>query len=785
MSQIMVLKKDGTKEPLSFDKINRMLMYACENLSGVSPSELAVSMRLKFVNGITTTDIQKISVRTAVDLISETSPNYQYVASRLMNIQLRKEVYGQYEPNDFLDQVKKVHSLGFYDDVIFEYYTDEEIKRFGSYIDHDRDEDFTYAAMEQLVSKYLVRDRRSGKLLETPQVAYMLVSMIIMGKKPKEVRELLVRDYYDATSKGRKSTISLPTPITSGVRTKTRQYSSCVVLKSGDSLDSISAVDTAITSYVSKRAGIGVDISAMRPLGASIRGGEATHTGMIPFIKMYEGCVKSCSQGSVRAGAATLYYPIWSMEIENLIVLKNNKGTQDNRARGLDYGIQINQHFFEKALKKEDYCLFNPNEHQDLYHAFFHDQQKYIELYEKYAKSRKGSGIKVNAWTLLLAILTERSQTGRIYIFNVDRVSNQSAFKNSAIYSSNLCLEITICTKDLTKLSTLTTQEYLDLNTNDSLENLYSMSVSDFHDKFGEIGLCTLSAINWGNIKKPSDFDKPCRLAVTALDELLDFQEYPVIAAEIAAKQRRNLGIGIINFAHFLAKRGLKYGEGLEVVDEYMEAMYYYLVKASVELAKEKGACGWYDDTLFSDGKFIFEKRTPFVDTLVPHNPKQDWDTLRAEMKIYGTRHSTLVAMMPSETSALISNATNGIEPPRDVITSKVNKDSVMKQVVPDVRVKYDYLWDQKTPTGYLNTLAVLQKYTDQAISANTSYNPELYGGKIPASRLLEDILYANKVGLKTLYYSNTKVSTNQSNETEAELKSKAETEADCESCKI
>lgn len=784
MSQIMVLKKDGTKEPLSFDKINKMLMYACENLSGVSPSELAVSMRLKFVNGVSTRDIQKIAIRTAVDLISEHSPNYQYVAARLMNIQLRKEVYGQYEPIDFLDQVKKVHELGFYDDIIFEYYTDEEIRRLGSYIDHDRDEDFTYAAMEQLVSKYLVRDRRNGQLLESPQVAYMLVSMITMGKKSPATRELLVRDYYDAISKGRKSTISLPTPITSGVRTKTRQYSSCVVLKAGDSLDSISSVSTAITLYVSKRAGIGADISAIRPLGASIREGTATHTGMIPFIKMYEGSVKSCSQGSVRSGAATLYYPIWSKEIENLIVLKNNKGTQDNRARGLDYGIQINQHFFEKALNREDYCLFNPNEHKDLYHAFFHDQKKYVELYDKYSRLRKGDGVKINAWNLLISILTERSQTGRIYIFNVDKVSSQSAFKDSAIYSSNLCLEIAIPTQDLTKLSTLTTKEYLEVNPIDSIENLMGMSVSDFHNKFGEIGLCTLSAINWGNIKKPSDFEKPCRLAVTALDELLDFQEYPVIAAEIAAKQRRNLGIGIINFAHFLAKRGLKYGEGLEVVDEYMEAMYYYLVKASVDLAKEKGPCGWYSDTLFSEGKFIFENRTPFVDTLVPHNPKQDWDTLRAEMAVYGTRHSTLVAMMPSETSALLSNATNGIEPPRDVITSKVNKDSVMKQVVPDVRVKYDYLWNQRTPTGYLNTLAVLQKYTDQAISANTSYNPELYDGKIPASRLLEDLLYANKVGLKTLYYNNTKVSTEQSNG-EVQLKASVEVEADCESCKL
>lgn len=440
---IMVVKKDGSKEPLSFDKINRMLIYACENLSGVSPSEIAVNMRVKFIDGITTNEIQKIAIRTAVELITEETPNYQYVAARLMNIQLRKDVYGEYEPTDFLTHVKKVINLGFYDPQILEYYTEEEFKNFGDYIDHERDEDFTYAAMEQFVSKYLVKDKSQNphKLLETPQIAYMLIAMTLFAKKPKHVRTILVRDYYDAISKGKKSTVSIPTPLISGVRTKTRQFSSCVVIKAGDNLDSINATSSCIVDYVSKKAGIGVDISAIRPKGATIRNGEATHTGMIPFIKLMEASTKSCSQGGVRAGAATLYYPIWSQEIENLVVLKNNKGTQDNRARGLDYGVQINQHFYQKALDKTDYFLFNPQQFPDLYDAFFSDQKKYVELYEKYVKTKKSLLKRVNAWELLITLVGERVQTGRIYIFNVDRISDQKAYIESNVYSSNLCLK--------------------------------------------------------------------------------------------------------------------------------------------------------------------------------------------------------------------------------------------------------------------------------------------------------------------------------------------------------
>lgn len=790
---IMVVKKDGSKEPLSFDKINRMLIYACENLSGVSPSEIAVNMRVKFIDGITTNEIQKIAIRTAVELITEETPNYQYVAARLMNIQLRKDVYGEYEPTDFLTHVKKVINLGFYDPQILEYYTEEEFKNFGDYIDHERDEDFTYAAMEQFVSKYLVKDKSQNphKLLETPQIAYMLIAMTLFAKKPKHIRTILVRDYYDAISKGKKSTVSIPTPLISGVRTKTRQFSSCVVIKAGDNLDSINATSSCIVDYVSKKAGIGVDISAIRPKGSSIRNGEATHTGMIPFIKLMEASTKSCSQGGVRAGAATLYYPIWSQEIEDLVVLKNNKGTQDNRARGLDYGVQINQHFYQKALDKTDYFLFNPQQFPDLYDAFFSDQKKYVELYEKYVKTKKSLLKRVNAWELLITLVGERVQTGRIYIFNVDRISDQKSYIESNVYSSNLCAEIAGATADLTKLSTFKTKEYIKISglSEEQEASLYDMSVKDFQDKFGEINLCTLSAINWGNLKKPSDLEKPCRLAVYALDELLDYQDYPMIAAEIPAKNRRNLGVGVINFAHFLAKRGLKYGEGLEIVDEYMEAMYYYLVKASVELAKQKGPCGWYKDTIYSQGKFIWEYRAPYIDKVVPHNLKQDWESLRKEMQQYGIRHSLLVALMPSESSSLISNSTNGIEPPRKMITVKTSKDSTMKQVVPDPRMKYDYLWNQPNPTGYLNVLGVIQKYTDQAISANTSYNPENFPNhKIPASIIINDILYANKIGLKTLYYNNTNVKTNQDDGSVPEQLIKSETsqeEAECESCKL
>jgi ribonucleoside-diphosphate reductase alpha chain len=770
-SSINVKKRDGSTEPLDYDKINKLLQFACEGLKDVSASAIALGMHVKFFDGIKTADIHDASIKTAVDLISPEAPDYQFVAARLLSYKIRKMVYGQYEPVDLLTHIKSCVKAGVYDRDILNQYTDDEIIALGKHVNHDNDDLFTYSAMKLFEDKYLLRNRETKKFYETPQFAYMLVAMTLHACEPINRLEIVV-DYYNAIATGENSTISLPTPIIGGARSPLRQFSSCVLLKAGDSLNSINAVSSTIVEYAAKRAGIGVDISAIRPFGSAIRNGEATHTGVTPFIKYIQGAVKSSSQGGIRSGSATLYYPIWHKEIDKLLVLKNNKGVEDNRARHVDYSVHINGHFYKKALAREDYNLFSPKDFPDLYEAFFNDQELYAELYEKYSKSRKVK--KVDAFELLNRLVDERAQTGRIYIFNVDTVNHQSAFK-TPIYSSNLCSEICLPTQNLTKLGTFPADQAKALGFfNDD------MQLSEFRDSFGEIALCTLSAINWGNIKRVSDFEKVAKLTVRALDNLLDYQDYPVIAAEVPGRNRRSLGVGVINLAHFLAKNGVKYGEdnALELVDEYMEAMYFYLVKASVELAKERGTCKWFTDTTYSDGTFIWENRSANVDKLIPHAPRMDWETLRSDLKQYGMRHSTLIALMPSETSSVISNATNGIEPPRSMITVKSSNDSVTKQMVPNPKLKYDYLWSQPTPDGYIKTMAVLQKYTDQSISSNTSYNPANFpDGRVPMKQLLSDILNGYKYGLKTFYYHNTYVSTAEQPD--------AATEGECESCKI
>jgi ribonucleoside-diphosphate reductase alpha chain len=767
--QINVLKSTGELELLDYDKINKVLSFACEGLDNVSPSLIAMQMNVKFFNKITTTEIHDAAIRTAADLISEDYPNYQFVAARLLNYKIRKMVWGGHQAPRFYDHIVKVTEMGFYDTIILEKFTESEINQLEKHIKHSNDELFSYAGMKQFESKYLVRNRSTRKLLETPQFAYMLVSTVLHADYPIENRMKHIVSFYNLTSNGPKSLISLPTPIIAGVRTPTRQFSSCVVLKQDDSLESINAVNSAIVSYASKRAGIGVDVGRLRPVGAPIRGGEVVHTGMIPFIKVTEAATKSSSQGAIRAGSSTCYYPIMHYEIEDLLVLKNNKGSDDTRARNMDYGVQINGHFYRKAMKKEEYCLFNFDEVPDLYEAFFNNQELYEELYDKYSRSRKKMIKRVNAYDLLTSLISERISTGRIYIANVDNMNNQSSLK-STIYSSNLCLEVYLSTSGLTKLSNLKTEDVRGFGF-----DLDNMKREDFVDEFGEIALCTLAAINWGNIKTPSDFEEPCRHIVIALDNLLSFQDYPMVAAEIPAKARRTLGVGIINFAHFLAQRKLKYGEGLEVVDEYMEAMYYYLVKASVELAKVKGPCEWLDDTIYGDGVFVHERRTPFIDTIVPHNPKMDWESLREEMKTYGIRNSTLIALMPAESSAIISNSTNGIEPPRSMVTTKGSKESIMKQIVPNPRLKYDYVWEQLGNDGYIKTMGVLQKYIDQGISNNLNYNPDSFSNsQIPMSQMIKDVLLSYKLGHKGLYYANTRTSV-----------SVDETGEGCESCKI
>jgi ribonucleoside-diphosphate reductase alpha chain len=732
-SRITVIKRDGRKEELNLEKLHRVVFWATEGLNNVSPSELEIRSQLQFYNNIKTKDVQETLIKAAADLITEETPNYQYVAGRLINYSLRKEVYDGYKPLHLLELVKKNIDLGYYTKELLDWYDASEWERLNNFIKHDRDMDLTYVAMEQLRGKYLVQNRVTGQILETPQVCYILIAATLFNKYPRETRMQWIRDYYEAIST---HDISLPTPVMAGVRTPQRQFSSCVLIETDDSLDSINATTSAIVKYVSQKAGIGIGAGRIRAIGSPIRNGDASHTGVVPFLKMFQAAVRSCSQGGVRNGAATLYYPIWHYEVEDLMVLKNNKGVEDNRVRHMDYGVQFNKLFYQRLIQGGDITLFSPNDVPDMYTAFFNDQDRFAELYEKAENNPKLRKKKLKAIDLFSAFMQERKDTGRIYLQNVDNANTHSSFDETVapIRQSNLCAEIDLPTKPLTHL---------------------------FDDQ-GRIALCTLSAINWGTIKEPKDFEKPCELAVRGLDSLLSYQDYPVLAAELATKEHRPLGVGIINLAYWLAKNDLSYSNpaALPKVDEYMEAMSYYLIRASVNLAKEQGPCGKPEDTKYAKGIVPIDTRKRDIDELVPHVERMPWDLLREDLKKYGIRNATLMALMPAETSAQIANATNGIEPPRSLISIKQSKHGVLKQVVPEfkkLKNKYELLWDQKSPEGYLNICAVLQKYIDQGISVNTSYNPQFYEDeKIPLSEMLKHILQFYKYGGKQLYYFNT-----------------------------
>jgi len=727
-----VIKRDGSKESLDIEKLHKVVFYACENINGVSPSEVEIKSQIQFFDGIKTSDVQETLIKSAADLISEDSPNYQWVAGRLINYHLRKMVYGQFEPWPLLDLVNKNIELGLYDSSIVETYSKAEFNKLNKYIKHERDDTLTYAAMEQFRGKYLVQNRVTKQIYETPQIAYMLIAMTLFQSYPKETRLKWVKDYYDAIST---FDISLPTPVMAGVRTPQRQFSSCVLIETDDSLDSINATTSSIVKYVSQKAGIGIGAGRIRALGSPIRSGDAYHTGVIPFYKMFQSATRSCSQGGVRNGAATLYYPIWHLEVEDLLVLKNNKGTDDNRVRHMDYGVQFNKLMYERLLEGGNITLFSPSDVPGLYEAFFNDQEQFKYLYEKaevHPNIRKKS---IPAIDLFSQFIEERKNTGRIYLMNVDHANTHSSFdeKLAPVHQSNLCCEIDLPTKPL----------------------------NDFNDKEGEIALCTLSAINWGKINKVDDFKKPCELAVRGLDALLDYQNYPVKAAELATMKRRPLGIGIINLAYWLAKNGTTYEDpNLELLDEYTEAWSYYLIKASADLAHEQGAPQGSVETKYASGLVPIDTRKKDVDELVPHVERMPWDQLRTQLHKTGIKNSTLMALMPSETSAQIANATNGIEPPRSFVSIKQSKDGVLKQVVPGIhklRSKYNLLWDQKSPEGYLKICAVLQKYIDQGISVNTSYNPTYFEDeKIPMSTMLQHVLMFYKFGGKQLYYFNT-----------------------------
>ena len=759
---IQVTKRDGRKEPLDLNKFHKVVAWACEGLNNVSASEIEIRSHIQFYNGIKTSDVQETLIKAAADLISEETPAYQYVAGRLINYHLRKEVYGDFDIPTLGDHIRTVVNDGYYDKDILLWYTDGELATLNGYIDHKRDFNIAYVGMEQFRGKYLIKNRVTNKIYETPQMAYMLIAMVLFRNYPKETRLKWVKDLYDATSQ---FDISLPTPIMAGLRSPQKQFSSCVLIETDDSLDSINATASAIVKYVSQKAGIGIGAGRIRALGSPIRAGDTTHTGVIPFYKHFQSAVKSCSQGGVRGGAATLYYPIWHLEVEDLLVLKNNKGTEDNRIRHLDYGVQFNKVMYERLLSGANITLFSPHDVPDLYDAFFIDSDKFRELYEKYERSTKLRKKVIPAIDLFSAFMEERKNTGRIYLQNVDHANDHGSFikELAPIRQSNLCSEIDLPTKPL----------------------------KDINDENGEISLCTLAAINWGKIRDPADFERPCTLAVRALDELLDYQDYPVLAARNSTMARRPLGVGIINLAYWLARNDLSYqhidADGLNKLHAFAEGWSYYLIKASIDLAKEKGACTKSGETKYGQGIFPIDTYKRDVDELATPQYRFSWGELAADARAYGIRNSTLMALMPSETSAQISNATNGIEPPRSLVSVKQSKDGVLKQVVPEVRKlknKYDLLWDQKTPEGYLKIVAVLQKFIDQGISVNTSYNPKFYEEEqIPMSEMLKHLLMFYKYGGKQLYYFNTNDGAG-----EIELPALAtgeEDQEDCEACKI
>ncbi|MFC4654417.1 class 1a ribonucleoside-diphosphate reductase subunit alpha [Rheinheimera marina] len=731
---LYVTKRDGQREALDLDKIHRVIDWAAEGLSNVSVSQVELRSHIQFYDGIKTSDIHETIIKAAADLISKETPDYQYMAARLAIFHLRKKAYGQFEPPKLYDHVVKMVESKRYDAHILADYTPEELAQLDGFIHHERDMDFSYAAVKQLEGKYLVQNRVTGEIYESAQFLYILVAACLFANYPKATRLDFIRRFYDAVSTFK---ISLPTPIMSGVRTPTRQFSSCVLIECGDSLDSINATSSAIVKYVSQRAGIGINAGRIRALGSPIRNGEAFHTGCIPFYKHFQTAVKSCSQGGVRGGAATLFYPLWHLEVESLLVLKNNRGVEENRVRHLDYGVQFNRLMYTRMIKDDMITLFSPSDVPGLYDAFFEDQEKFEALYVQYENDSSIRKKRIKALELFTLFMQERASTGRIYLQNVDHCNTHSPFnpKYAPVRQSNLCLEIALPTKPL----------------------------EDVNDPNGEIALCTLSAFNLGAISNLDELEELAELAVRALDSLLDYQDYPIPAAYHASMGRRTLGIGVINYAYYLAKNGVKYSDGSAngLTHRTFEAIQYYLMKASNKLAREFGACPKFNETTYAEGILPIDTYKKDLDKVCAEPLQYDWEQLRKDVVQYGLRNSTLSALMPSETSSQISNATNGIEPPRGHISIKASKDGILKQVVPEyerLKDSYELLWDMPGNDGYLSLVAIMQKFIDQTISANTNYDPGKFdGGKVPMKLLLKDLLTAYKLGVKTMYYHNTR----------------------------
>ena len=762
---LTVKKRNGSIEPLDLDKMHLMVEEATKGLAGVSASQVEMKSGIQFYDGITTAEIQEILIKAASDLIDLDHPNYQYVAARLLLFSLRKSLYGKMREMPTLEN----HIYGcvgaeVYDSDIYQKYSKEEIEKVNSFIDHDRDFLFTYAGLRQVVDKYLVQDRSTGGVYETPQFMYIMIALTIFREYPKATRLSYVRKYYDAISKHR---INIPTPIMAGVRTPLRQFASCVLIDIDDTLDSIFSGDMAIGRYVAQRAGIGINAGRIRGINSKIRGGEVQHTGVVPFLKKFESTVRCCTQNGIRGGSATVHFPIWHQEIEDIIVLKNNKGTEDNRVRKLDYSIQISKIFYERFIKNSDITLFSPHDVPGLYDAFGTD--KFDDLYVDFESDESIPKKTINAQKLILDILKERAETGRLYLMNIDHCNSHSSFKDK-VEMSNLCQEITLPTYPL---------QHID-------------------DEYGEIALCILSAINIGKVNSDKELEEMCDLSVRALDELIDYQNYPIKAAEIATKARRSLGIGFIGLAHYLAKLGFKYDsqEAWDAVHQMAESFQFFLLKSSNKLAKEKGHCEYFGRTKYSDGILPIDTYKKDVDEISTQKLIHDWEDLRASITTYGLRHSTLSAQMPSESSSVVSNATNGIEPPRDYLSVKKSKKGPLKQIVPQygtLKNNYTLLWDMESNRGYINIVAMMQKFFDQAISGNWSYNPEHYpNNEVPVSEMANDFLTTYKYGWKTSYYQNTndlksdEVEDEKSLELQKILNELSTTEeGECESCAV
>jgi len=759
-----VKKRDGRIEPLDLDKMHLMVDEACKGLAGVSASQVEMKSGIQFYDGITTEEIQEILIRAASDLIDLDHPNYQFVAARLLLFSVRKQLYGKMRELPPLEQhIYQCVNREVYDPAIFSKYSLEEIHKADSWIDHHRDYLFTYAGLRQVVDKYLVQDRSTSGVYETPQFMYMMIALTIFAEYPKEKRMSYVKRYYDAISKHK---INIPTPIMAGVRTPLRQFASCVLVDVDDTLDSIFSSDMAIGRYVAQRAGIGINAGRIRGINSKIRGGEVQHTGVVPFLKKFEATVRCCTQNGIRGGSATVHFPIWHQEIEDIIVLKNNKGTEDNRVRKLDYSIQISKLFYERFIQDGEISLFSPHDTPGLYDAFGTD--RFDDLYVAYEQDEFTPRKTIGAQKLILDILKERAETGRLYIMNIDHCNSHSSFKDK-VEMSNLCQEITLPT----------------------------YPINHIDDANGEIALCILSAVNVGKIKSDEELEDLCELAVRGLEELIDYQEYPVAAAERATKARRSLGIGFIGLAHYLAKLGFNYDsqEAWDAVHGLSESFQYYLLKASNKLAQEKGWCSDFGRTKYADGILPIDTYKTDVDEICSVPLQHDWESLRASISEHGLRHSTLSAQMPSESSSVVSNATNGIEPPRDYLSIKKSKKGPLKQIVPQygsLKSNYTLLWEMGSNRGYINVVAVMQKFFDQAISGNWSYNPENYpDNEVPVSTMAQDFLSTYKYGWKTSYYQNTHdMKSDEVEEEKSELHNilneleQAE-EGECESCAI